>query len=158
MHTDHFFRTIGYGSDLRNGNGRSVAGKDHFRRSCLIQLTENVQLQLDVLRSGFNNQLNAFHTFFDGSKCCDIGQRSSFISLGNHFFRYLALEVFRNGCKSLIEGSLRDINQGNGVTELGKCMRDTISHRSCTDYGNFFHSVHQNSVTKITYKCIIQNA
>ena len=62
MHADDLSWTFGHGGDAGDADAAGVGGEDAICGGVRIQVAEDLELQVHILRSGLHHQFGALHT------------------------------------------------------------------------------------------------
>ena len=111
-----------------------------MRRSQSIQILKNFQFDGLVFRGGFYHEIGLGHRRLQGGSGLDSCQGSIFIFRTQGTLGNLTIQIFLNGGNGTGQRRFRNIKQRYLVAALGKNVRNTISHGSCTQYCCIFHA------------------
>jgi hypothetical protein len=135
MHSNDFVGTLGQGSELSDGDGRSVRCENNFRATELVEIAEDFRFDVELLRGSFDykvaaSKLGAAYDWFNAF------ERGRFVVRSDLAFGDFAVKVLGDGCQPAIKETLLHIAQNHVVSAAGKHVGNAIAHGSGSNHSD----------------------
>ena len=147
MHAREPVRPIRCRRQLRDRNGRGVAGKKGMRRADLLQLPEQIQLRRLVLDDRLDDEF-AIPGRGQLRRSDDPPQRRLFVRLGKLALGDAPAEVLLDGGHSLGDECMGNVPQQHVVSRPGHHLCDAGSHESGANHHDPF-DLHVSSFSAV---------
>src|ERR1041385_2667542 len=139
VHADHAGRVVGVLGQLRDGNGRGVAGKNRVGRRKAAKGGKDLELHLRVLGHRFHHDFGVLRRVqgHAGRNPC---QDSRPLRVAHRALLDLALQILLDRLESAAERILGDVDQHRIPSVLREHVRDAVAHRTGAHHGDFAHA------------------